>query len=80
MLLKLTGMIHLRFDWRRKVLRASVCLAIFMSSSTAFNGKTKAGGENTTGNKIKSDIQNKNAAKEEIHHANKFWAYLYMVK
>ncbi len=35
-------MLHLRYDWRRKIVWALICVVLFLSSQTVWN-KEKAG-------------------------------------
>ena len=80
MFLKLIDMIYLRFDWRRRIWWASVCLVIFMGSSTDFDGKTKAGQENAAGNETKTNIPTENAVIKETARADKFRGYLFAIE
>lgn len=80
MALKSKCMIHLRYDWRRPAFLASICLILFLNSSTLKNNSPTIERSNALDEDVKYDIRNQKSSIVEMNNESKFSLYFFIAK
>jgi hypothetical protein len=63
-------MLHIRYDWRRPVFWAAVCLTFFLSSQTPFNAKNESHSIELVREATQSNLLTGNEVEQKLYESS----------